>query len=55
MFVLGAYLILAGTIRFLIGFVRVNVCVLGIFTMAHLASLMTVGVGVVFLERANRH
>ncbi len=51
-FVLGAYLILAGTIRFLIEFVRVNVRVLGVFTVAHLASLMAVGVGVVFLARA---
>ena len=51
-FVLGAYLSLAGTIRFLIEFVRVNVRVLGIFTVAHLASLMAVGVGVVFLARA---
>ena len=51
-FVLGAYLIVAGTIRFLIEFVRVNVRVLGVLTVAHLASLMAVGVGVVFLARA---
>lgn len=35
-FVLGAYLSLAGTIRFLIEFVRVNVRVLGIFTVVSL-------------------
>jgi phosphatidylglycerol---prolipoprotein diacylglyceryl transferase len=52
MFVLGAYLMLAGTIRFLIEFLRVNVRVLGIFTVAHLASLMAVAVGVVFLAMA---
>jgi phosphatidylglycerol:prolipoprotein diacylglycerol transferase len=53
-FVLGAYLVLAGTIRFLIEFVRVNVRVLGIFTVAHLASLMAVAVGVAFLISSRR-
>ena len=53
-FVLGAYLVLAGTIRFLIEFVRVNVRVLGIFTVAHLASLMVVAVGVAFLISSRR-
>jgi phosphatidylglycerol:prolipoprotein diacylglycerol transferase len=48
-FVLGAYLVLAGTIRFLIEFVRVNVRVLGPFTVAHLASLMAVATGVALL------
>jgi phosphatidylglycerol:prolipoprotein diacylglycerol transferase len=48
-FVLGAYLVLAGTIRFLIEFVRVNVRVLGIFTVAHLAALVAVAVGVALL------
>ena len=38
-FVLGAYLMLAGTIRFLIEFLRTNVRVLGPFSVAHLASL----------------
>ena len=53
-FVLGAYLVLAGTVRFLIEFVRVNVRVLGIFTVAHLASLMAVAVGVAFLIASRR-
>lgn len=51
--VLGAYLILVGTIRFLIEFVRVNVRVFGPFTVAHLASLAAVAVGVGLLVRAS--
>jgi phosphatidylglycerol:prolipoprotein diacylglycerol transferase len=54
MFVLGAYLVVAGTIRFLIEFVRVNVRVLGIFTLAHLASLTVVVLGLVLCARAVR-
>ena len=53
-FVLGAYLVLAGTIRFLIEFLRVNVRVLGGLSVAHLASLMAIAVGVGFLFRAKR-
>lgn len=48
-FVLGAYFIAAGTLRFLIEFVRVNVRVLGPFTVAHLASLAIVAVGIALL------
>jgi phosphatidylglycerol:prolipoprotein diacylglycerol transferase len=48
-FVLGAYLVLAGAIRFAIEFVRVNERVLGMFTVAHLASLGAVAAGAVFL------
>ena len=51
--VLGTYLVLAGTIRFLIEFVRVNIRVLGPFTVAHVASLATVAVGALFLARAS--
>jgi phosphatidylglycerol:prolipoprotein diacylglycerol transferase len=51
-FVLGAYLVLAGTLRFLIEFIRVNVRVLGALSVAHLASLMAIAVGVAFLLRA---
>ena len=51
-FVLGAYLALAGTIRFLIEFLRVNVRVLGPFSVAHLASLVAIAVGAVFLFRS---
>jgi phosphatidylglycerol:prolipoprotein diacylglycerol transferase len=52
--VLGTYLVLAGTIRFLIEFIRINVRVVGGLSVAHLASLMAVGVGVAFLFRAER-
>jgi phosphatidylglycerol:prolipoprotein diacylglycerol transferase len=47
--VLGRYLVLAGAVRFAIEFVRVNVRVLGPFTVAHLvsAALVIVGVGVI--------
>jgi phosphatidylglycerol:prolipoprotein diacylglycerol transferase len=48
-FVLGAYLICAGAIRFAIEFVRVNQRVLGPFTVAHLASLAAVAAGAGFL------
>jgi phosphatidylglycerol:prolipoprotein diacylglycerol transferase len=48
-FVLGAYLVLAGTIRFLIEFLRVNVHVLGVLTVAHVASLAAVAIGVALL------
>lgn len=53
-FVLGAYLILAGTIRFLIEFIRVDVRVLGALSVAHLASLAATAVGVGFLLRAKQ-
>ena len=53
-FVLGAYLTLAGTIRFLIEFLRVNVRVLGPFSVAHLASLVAIAAGAVFLFRSPR-
>lgn len=52
MFVLGAYLVLAGTIRFLIEFLRVDTRVIGILSVAHLASLMAIAVGVVLLAKA---
>jgi phosphatidylglycerol:prolipoprotein diacylglycerol transferase len=47
--VLGRYFILAGTTRFLIEFVRVNLRVIGPFTLAHLISLSLVIVGVAVL------
>ena len=49
--VLGRYLVLAGTIRFAIEFIRVNVRVLGPLTVAHLVSLALVIVGVAMLVR----
>ena len=51
--VLGRYLVLAGSIRFAIEFIRVNVRVVGPLTLAHLVSLalVIVGVGVLALNR----
>ncbi len=43
--VLGAYLVLAGAIRFVIEFIRVNARVLGVFSVAHLASMCVVILG----------
>ena len=53
-FVLGAYLVLAGTSRFLIEFIRVDVRVVGVLSVAHLASLMAIGAGLGFLWWARR-
>jgi phosphatidylglycerol:prolipoprotein diacylglycerol transferase len=50
-FVLGLYLVLAGAIRFAIEFLRVNERVLGVLTVAHLASVAAVAVGLVLLVR----
>jgi phosphatidylglycerol:prolipoprotein diacylglycerol transferase len=49
-FVVGAYLILAGSIRFAIEFVRINEPVLGMLTVAHLASLAAIAAGVFLLR-----
>src|SRR4029453_12015302 len=43
--VLGRYLVLAGSIRFAIEFIRVNERILGPFTLAHLVSLALVVAG----------
>lgn len=53
-FVLGAYLILAGAIRFAVEFVRVNEHILGVLTVAHVASLAAALAGVVLLARVGR-
>jgi len=53
-FVLGGYLLLAGAIRFAIEFLRVNVRVLGIFSVAHIAAAAVALVGLVLLLRAKR-
>lgn len=47
--VLGRYFVLAGGFRFLLEFVRVNVRVLGPFTVAHLFSFAVVVLGVVLV------
>ena len=53
-FVLGAYLVLAGAIRFAIEFLRINVRVIGVFSVAHLASLAAIAAGAIFLLRTRR-
>jgi prolipoprotein diacylglyceryltransferase len=52
-FVLGGYLVLAAAIRFLIEFVRVNDRVVGPLTVAHVASLLVIGMGVALLPRGS--
>ena len=52
--VLGRYFIGAGALRFLIEFIRVNQRVVGIFSIAHLASLAAVGVGSALLVSSSR-
>jgi len=51
--VLGRYLVLAGSIRFAIEFIRVNVLVVGPLTLAHLVSLalMIIGCAMLALNR----
>ena len=51
-FVLGGYLVLAGSIRFAIEFLRINEHVLGVLTVAHLASLAAAVVGAVLMAGA---
>lgn len=48
-FVIGAYLILAGSIRFAIEFLRINDPVIGVLTVAHLASLSAAIIGALIL------
>ena len=48
-FVLGAYLVMAGLLRFLIEFVRVNDRVIGPLTVAHMAAMTAVAVGLLLL------
>lgn len=52
--VLGTYLLLAGALRFAIEFIRVNERVLGVFSVAHLASLAAVVAGGLLLASARR-
>ena len=52
--VLGAYLVLAGGTRFAIEFVRVNERVLGPLSVAHLASLIAMVIGVALLRRSRQ-
>ncbi|MGE0705406.1 MAG: prolipoprotein diacylglyceryl transferase [Vicinamibacterales bacterium] len=49
-FVFGAYLVLAGSIRFAIEFLRVHEPFLGVLAVAHVASLIAIAAGVVLLS-----
>lgn len=52
--VLGRYLVLAGSIRFAIEFIRVNLRVVGPFTLAHLIALSLLVTGIVLILRNPR-
>jgi phosphatidylglycerol:prolipoprotein diacylglycerol transferase len=52
-FILGVYLMLSGAIRFLIEFVRINDRVVGRLTVAHIASLLAIGIGGMLLRRGS--
>ena len=53
-FVLGAYLLLAGALRFAIEFLRVNERVVGPFSVAHIASMVVIFLGLAFVLRWGR-
>ena len=53
-YVVGAYLTLAGSIRFLLEFIRVDVRVVGNLSVAHLASLAAAVLGIAMLLGARR-
>lgn len=53
-FVLGAYLLAAGAIRFAIEFLRVNERVVGPFSVAHLASMVVIVLGLALVLRSGR-
>jgi phosphatidylglycerol:prolipoprotein diacylglycerol transferase len=53
-FVLGAYLMMAGLVRFAIEFLRINPPVLGMLTVAHVAALGAIVAGLAFLSAARR-
>lgn len=50
--VLGSYLVLAGAIRFAIEFIRVDRRVLGVLSVAHVASLAAIAAGGILLARS---
>jgi phosphatidylglycerol---prolipoprotein diacylglyceryl transferase len=50
-FVLGAYLLLAGAVRFAIEFIRVNEHVAGPLSVAHVAALAAMAGGALLLTR----
>ena len=52
--VLGTYLVLAGALRFAIEFIRINERVIGVFSVAHLASFAAVVAGALLLLSSGR-
>jgi phosphatidylglycerol:prolipoprotein diacylglycerol transferase len=52
--VLGRYLVLAGSIRFAIEFIRINLRVVGPLTLAHLIALSLVAAGVTVILRTSQ-
>jgi phosphatidylglycerol:prolipoprotein diacylglycerol transferase len=50
-FVLGAYLAIAGAVRFVIEFLRVHEPLIGPFAVAHVLSLIVVVAGLALLRR----
>ena len=52
--VLGRYLVLAGSIRFAIEFIRVNLRILGPLTLAHVLALSLVVVGIMIMVLGRR-
>lgn len=52
--VIGRYLVLVGAVRFAIEFIRVNVRVLGPFTVAGLSSAAVTVIGIAILARSSR-
>lgn len=52
-FVFGAYLVIAGLIRFVIEFLRVRQPIAGPFAVAHVAAALAIVVGVVLLRTAD--
>jgi prolipoprotein diacylglyceryltransferase len=52
--VLGRYLVLAGSIRFAIEFIRVNLRILGPLTLAHLIALSLIVAGTLMMLLARR-
>ncbi len=53
-FVLGAYLVATGAVRFVIEFLRMRESVVGPFAIAHVFSLTAIGVGVAVLYSRHR-
>lgn len=50
-FVLGAYLVSAGLVRFSIEFLRVRQPIVGPFALAHLMAFVAMGIGLVLIRR----